>query len=76
MTIFWPAVLERINGVSTSLRKPIIDLRTAVDLLKSLLDFLLSQRELFENNEMKVNEKTYTEYSDENHRARKEKKSR
>ncbi|XP_033212222.1 zinc finger MYM-type protein 1-like [Belonocnema kinseyi] len=63
MTIFWAAILDQINGVSISLQKPTIELRTAVDLLKSLLDFLLLQRELFDDYEIKANEKTDTEYT-------------
>ncbi|GFQ84927.1 uncharacterized protein TNCT_500761 [Trichonephila clavata] len=46
----------------------------AVDLLKSLLDFLISQRELFDDYETKANEKTDTQYSDENQRVRKRKR--
>ncbi|GFQ98697.1 uncharacterized protein TNCT_470091 [Trichonephila clavata] len=65
---------NRINGVSKSLQKKTIELRTAVDLLKSLLDFLISQRELFDDYETKANEKTDTQYSDENQRVRKRKR--
>ncbi|GBP51433.1 hypothetical protein EVAR_37269_1 [Eumeta japonica] len=41
MAVFWTAILDRINGVSISLQVKTIELRTAVDLLKSLLDFLI-----------------------------------
>ncbi|GBP96777.1 hypothetical protein EVAR_72063_1 [Eumeta japonica] len=74
MAVFWAAILDRINGVSISLQKKTIELRTAVDLLKSLLDFLISQRELFDDYETKANEKTDTQYSDENQRVRKRKR--
>lgn len=46
----------------------------SIDRLKSLLDFLLSQQELFDDYEMKANEKTDTEYSDENQRMRRKKR--
>ncbi|GFR16025.1 uncharacterized protein TNCT_100261, partial [Trichonephila clavata] len=74
MAVFWAAILNRINGVSISLQKKTIELRTAVDLLKSLLDFLISQRELFDDYETKANEKTDSQYSDENQRVRKRKR--
>lgn len=74
MAVFWAAILDRINGVSISLQKKTIELRTAVDLLKSLLDFLISQRDLFDDYETKANEKTDTQYSDENQRERKRKR--
>ncbi|GFQ85035.1 uncharacterized protein TNCT_75001 [Trichonephila clavata] len=65
---------DRINSVSKSLQKKTIELRTAVDLLKSLLDFLISQRELFDDYVTKANEKNNTQYSDENQRVRKRKR--
>lgn len=65
MTIFWAQIVDGINGVSISLQKSTNELLTAVNILKSLLDFLLSQLELFDDYEMKVNEETDTEYSDE-----------
>ncbi|GFR10080.1 uncharacterized protein TNCT_578021 [Trichonephila clavata] len=74
MAVFWAAILDRINGVRKSLQKKTIELRTAVDLLKSLLDFLISQRELFDDYETKANVKTNTQYSDENQRVRKRKR--
>ncbi len=74
MAVFWAAILDRINGVSISLQKPTIELRTAVDLLKSLLDFLLLQRELFDDYEMTANEKIDTQYSYENQRVRRRKR--
>ncbi|XP_055910467.1 zinc finger MYM-type protein 1-like [Eupeodes corollae] len=74
MTLFWNAILDRINAVSKSLQHPAIELTTAVDLLKSLLHFLASQRELFDEYEMQANQKTNIEYSDENQRVRKRKK--
>ncbi|KAL4719164.1 hypothetical protein ACJJTC_014022 [Scirpophaga incertulas] len=74
MAVFWAAILDRINGVSISLQKKTIELRTAVDLLKSLLDFLISQRDLFDDYETKANEKSDTQYSDENQRERKRKR--
>ncbi|CAH0405833.1 unnamed protein product [Chilo suppressalis] len=74
MAVFWATILERINGVSLSLQKSSIELRTAVDLLKSLLDFLLAQRELFDDYEMKANEKADFQYSDESQRVRKRKR--
>ncbi|XP_055908461.1 zinc finger MYM-type protein 1-like [Eupeodes corollae] len=74
MTLFWNAILDRINAVSKSLQHPAIELTTAVDLLKSLLHFLASQRELFDEYEMQANQKTNIEYSDENQRVRRRKK--
>lgn len=74
MSVFWAAILDRINGVSISLQKATIELRTAVDLLKSLLDFLLSQRDSFNDYELKASEISGTNYSDENQRVRKRKR--
>lgn len=76
MVGFWAAILERINGVSKSLQKDTIELQTAVDLLKSLLDFLASQREMFDDYERKANEMTNVseEYADQHKRVRKRKR--
>lgn len=68
MADFWAVILERINGVSKSLQSETIDLQTAVDLLKSLLNFLTIQREMFDDYERKANEKTDAQYSDETKR--------
>ncbi|GFR24700.1 hypothetical protein TNCT_230341 [Trichonephila clavata] len=46
-------VLYRINGVNKSLQIKSTELQTTVNLLKSLLDFLNSQREIFYKNERK-----------------------
>lgn len=62
-------IFTDINGVSLSVQKSSIELRTAVDLLKYLLDFLLSQRELFDDYEIKANEKANLQYSDERQRV-------
>lgn len=70
MAGFWAAILDRINGVSKSLQKETIELQTAVDLLKSLLDFLTSQREMFDDYEKKANEKSEAQYTDESRRLR------
>lgn len=67
-------IFTDINGVSLSVQKSSIELRTAVDLLKYLLDFLLSQRELFDDYEMKANEKANLQYSDESQRVRRRKR--
>jgi len=48
MSVFWAVILKRIDAVSKSLQKETIDLKAAVDLLKSLSDFLTSQRDLFD----------------------------
>lgn len=70
MAVFWAAILERINGVSKSLQNKTIELQTAVNLLKSLLDFLKFQREVFDDYESEVNNKTDAKYSDESSRVR------
>jgi len=57
MSVFWAVILKRIDAVSKSLQKETIELKAAVDLLKSLSDFLTSQRDLFDEYEEKANEK-------------------
>jgi len=57
MSVFWAVILERIDAVSKSLQKETIELKVTVDLLKSLSDFLTSQRDLFDEYEEKANEK-------------------
>lgn len=76
MAIFWTAILYRINCLSISLQKLSIELRTAVNLLKYLRDFLLSHPELFDYYEMKANDKTDNQNSDENQRVRSRKRHR
>ena len=50
MTEIWHTVLERINAKSlSSLQKNDIDLLTAVQLYKSLLDFTVALRETFDD---------------------------
>ena len=44
MCVFWNALLTRINATSIQLQRSTIDLHTAVQLLRSLKDFVLSQR--------------------------------
>ena len=48
MSVFWTVILERCNAVSKSLQKEKIELQTAVNMLKSLSDFLTSQGDLFD----------------------------
>ena len=47
MTAFWYKVLNRINDNSKILQSGTIDLTTAVKLLQSLSEFLVSQRSQF-----------------------------
>ena len=42
MSVFWAVILERINAVSKSLQKETTKLKGAVNLLKSLSDFVTS----------------------------------
>jgi len=49
MTAIWHTVLERFNITSLSLQKNGIDLLTAVQLFKSLLEFTAALRETFDN---------------------------
>ncbi|KAL4100735.1 hypothetical protein QTP88_020769 [Uroleucon formosanum] len=51
--------------VSKSLQKETIELRTAIDLLKSLLKFLTSLRDKLDDYERKANMKTDVQYTDE-----------
>ncbi|GBP90249.1 hypothetical protein EVAR_89368_1 [Eumeta japonica] len=64
--------LQSIAGDETQTSQAIHEAK--FDLLKSLLHFLISQRELFDDYETKANEKTDTQYSDENQRVRKRKR--
>jgi len=49
MTAIWHTVLERFNATNLSLQKNGIDLLTAVQLFKSLLDFTVALRETFDD---------------------------
>ena len=65
MPVFWAVILERIDAVNKSLQKETIELKAAVNLLKSLSDFVTSQRDLyhlFDEYEEKANEKVETQY--------------
>ena len=57
MSVFWTVILERFDALSKSLQKEKIELQMAVNMLKSLSDFLTSQRDLFDEYEEKANEK-------------------
>ncbi|KAL4104816.1 hypothetical protein QTP88_020092 [Uroleucon formosanum] len=63
-------VLDRINVIGKSLQKETIELHTAIDLLKSLLKFLTSLRDKFDDYERKANMKTDAQYTDESSRVR------
>jgi len=71
ISVFWAVILKRIDAVSKSLQKETIELKAVVDLLKSLSDFLTSQRDLFDGYEVKANEKVEAQYSDDCNRLRK-----
>lgn len=73
MSDFWAVILERIDAVSKSLQKETIELKSAVDLLKSLTDFLTSQRNQFDKYDEKAHEKVEAQYSDDFKRLRKRK---
>lgn len=74
MSVFWAVILERIDAVSKSLQKETVELQTAVNMLKSLSDFLTSQRDLFDEYEERANEKVEAQYSDDCNRLRKRKR--
>ena len=74
LSVFWAVILERFNSVSKSLQKETIELQTAVNMLKSLSDFLTSQRDLFDEYEEKANEKVKAQYFDDCNRLRKRKR--
>ena len=74
MSVFWAVILERLDAVSKSLQKEKIELQTAVNMLKSLSDFVTSQRDLFDEYEEKANEKVKAQYSDDCNRLRKRKR--
>ena len=48
MTVFWQRVLNRFNATSVYLQRVQIDLVTAKDMLKSLINFTYEFREDFE----------------------------
>ena len=73
MSVFWAVILERFDAVSKSLQKETIELQTAVNMLKSLSNFLTSQRDLLDEYEEKANEKVKAQYSDHCNRLRKRK---
>ena len=66
--------LGKIDAVGKSLQKETIELQTAVNMLKSLSDFLTSQRDLFDEYEEKANDKVEAQYSDDCNRLRKRKR--
>eukprot|EP00731_Ephydatia_muelleri_P011481 Em0006g375a len=75
MSVFWAVILERINAVSKSLQNETIELKVAINLLKSLSEFLKSQRDLFDEYEEKASRIVdETQYSDELNRVRKRKR--
>ena len=45
---FWAVILERFNQVNKSLQQETLELDSAIKLLKSLLDFVMSQWDQFE----------------------------
>lgn len=61
MSVVWSVILARINAVSMSLQNKQIELISAVNLLKSLLDFLIAKRENFDYYLTKANEIIDTE---------------
>ena len=66
MSVFWAVILERINAVSKSLQNETIELKVAINQLKSLSEFLKSQRDLFDEYEEKASRIVdETQYSDE-----------
>ena len=75
MSVFWAVILERINAVSKSLQNETIELKVVINLLKSLSEFLKSQRDLFDEYEEKASRIVdETQYSDELNRVRKRKR--
>ena len=73
--VMWAVILERINAVSKSLQNETIELKVAINLLKSLSEFLKSQRDLFDEYEEKASRIVdETQYSDELNRVRKRKR--
>lgn len=74
MTVIWHAVLERFNATSMSLQQNGIDLLSAVQLYKSLVDFIVSLRETFDDVEETAKRfVTHTEYKQDTSRKRKRK---
>jgi len=66
---FWAVILERFNQVSKSLQHETLELQSAIKLLTSLLEFLMSLRNQFEVFENKAKNKVEnTEYHDEQKR--------
>ena len=74
MSVFWAVILKRFDAVSKSLQKKTIELQTTVNMLKSLSDFLTSQRDLFDEYKEKANEKVKAQYSDDCNRLCKRKR--
>jgi hypothetical protein len=74
MTVIWHAILERFNATSMSLQQNGIDLLSAVQLYKSLVDFTVSLRETFDDVEATAKRfVTHTEYKQDTSRKRKRK---
>ena len=74
MSVFWTVIWERFNAVSKSLQKETIKLHTTVNVLKSLSDFLTSQRDLFDEYKEKTNENVKAQCLDDYYRLRKRKR--
>jgi hypothetical protein len=76
MTVIWHAILERFNATSMSLQQNGIDLLSAVQLYKSLVDFTVSLRETFDDVEATAKRFVThrpTEYKQDTSRKRKRK---
>jgi len=54
MCVFWNALLTRINATSIQIQRSNMDLQTAVDLLRSLKDFIAAQRSGFNTYEQQA----------------------
>ena len=74
MSVFGTVLLERFNALSKSLQKKTIELQTAVNMLKSLSDFLTSERDLFDEYEEKAYAKVKAQYFNDWNRLRKRKR--
>lgn len=48
LTVFWPVIPDQINSANKSIHQETIELRTVIDPLNLLSDFLMPKREIFD----------------------------
>ncbi|XP_076028442.1 uncharacterized protein LOC143017537 [Oratosquilla oratoria] len=75
LLVTWQNILKRFNATSQHLQKPGLDLNTAVNLLKSLTEFVQDQRDRFDDYEQIAVQKCgHNEYKDDRGRVQRRKR--